>query len=179
MSFDQPVLLSIKTQVSVSIPFEQGDVFRRTSSCRCNYCCYVSIPFEQGDVFRLLASRESTKKIFVSIPFEQGDVFRPQGNSEICWAFRSQSLSSRAMSFDSRTAQYEMELTKSQSLSSRAMSFDKYKKLKHYSYMSQSLSSRAMSFDKVLRNNSINLSYVSIPFEQGDVFRPAIVSSML
>ena len=115
----------------------------------------------------------------VSIPFEQGDVFRPQGNSEICWAFRSQSLSSRAMSFDSRTAQYEMELTKSQSLSSRAMSFDKYKKLKHYSYMSQSLSSRAMSFDKVLRNNSINLSYVSIPFEQGDVFRPAIVSSML
>ena len=60
------------------------------------------------------------------------------------------------MSFDSRTAQYEMELTKS-----------------------QSLSSRAMSFDKVLRNNSINLSYVSIPFEQGDVFRPAIVSSML
>ena len=68
----------------------------------------------------------------VSIPFEQGDVFRPQGNSEICWAFRSQSLSSRAMSFDSRTAQYEMELTKSQSLSSRAMSFDRFERSRYF-----------------------------------------------
>ena len=83
----------------VSIPFEQGDVFRRcnhlvektviclnpfragrclstiTKTARRNLCV-VSIPFEQGDVFRPKTFSTLMKKKIVSIPFEQGDVFR-------------------------------------------------------------------------------------------------------
>ena len=36
----------------------------------------VSIPFEQGDVFRPTATTASIESASVSIPFEQGDVFR-------------------------------------------------------------------------------------------------------
>ena len=62
-------------------------------------------------------------------------------------------------------------LIKSQSLSSRAMSFD-LDDLQCYVVLkgSQSLSSRAMSFD-ITSAQKINLKSVSIPFEQGDVFR--------
>ena len=38
----------------------------------------------------------------VSIPFEQGDVFRQEIKMKILKYFKSQSLSSRAMSFDLR-----------------------------------------------------------------------------
>ena len=38
----------------------------------------VSIPFEQGDVFRRLDEKVQKAKTLVSIPFEQGDVFRHQ-----------------------------------------------------------------------------------------------------
>ena len=60
----------------------------------------VSIPFEQGDVFRPNKLKQIFFTFLVSIPFEQGDVFRPvtgkfSGTLEV-----SQSLSSRAMSFD-------------------------------------------------------------------------------
>ena len=37
----------------VSIPFEQGDVFRHSDKNRYVVAKKVSIPFEQGDVFRL------------------------------------------------------------------------------------------------------------------------------
>ena len=37
----------------------------------------VSIPFEQGDVFRLVTLTNTDFGAVVSIPFEQGDVFRP------------------------------------------------------------------------------------------------------
>ena len=132
---------------------------------------------------------------------------------------KSQSLSSRAMSFDPQVVQQVAAPVSSQSLSSRAMSFDinwgkwydlrivsipfeqgdvfrqihllSIKLLKglnpfragrclstdatkgKYGYwvMSQSLSSRAMSFDYWLILNSDKNRYVSIPFEQGDVFR--------
>ena len=36
----------------------------------------VSIPFEQGDVFRPIKGVVSLGSSVVSIPFEQGDVFR-------------------------------------------------------------------------------------------------------
>ena len=52
------------------------------------------------------------------------------------------------------------------------MSFDAYEI--HgckYDYSSQSLSSRAMSFDSTTYVYSFIIIYVSIPFEQGDVFR--------
>ena len=89
---------SIATGI-VSIPFEQGDVFRRRAVLDPEDRRSVSIPFEQGDVFRqsnfnqLIKNQGlnpfrtgrclSTKEkgdLFslpqVSIPFEQGDVFR-------------------------------------------------------------------------------------------------------
>ena len=59
----------------------------------------------------------------------------------------------------------------SQSLSNRAMSFDEYgRRYIIRTYESQSLSNRAMSFDG--RFGTITELIVSIPFEQGDVFRP-------
>ena len=51
MSFDA-VLLQQSLQALVSIPFEQGDVFRQRKRQNDYFIC-VSIPFEQGDVFRL------------------------------------------------------------------------------------------------------------------------------
>ena len=84
----------------VSIPFEQGDVFRphderlkawkRASQSLSNRAMSfdrrstefarasrtVSIPFEQGDVFRHRIEAKAKEIYSVSIPFEQGDVFR-------------------------------------------------------------------------------------------------------
>ena len=60
----------------------------------------------------------------------------------------------------------------SQSLSSRAMSFDRVKAWKRAVFTeSQSLSSRAMSFDNQDGSDFVITLPVSIPFEQGDVFR--------
>ena len=84
----------------------------------------VSIPFEQGDVFRPMKV-DAVKRInYVSIPFEQGDVFRPQNHANTNPIIKSQSLSSRAMSFDLVELAVNRRLDASQSLSSRAMSFD-------------------------------------------------------
>ena len=83
----------------------------------------------------------------------------------------SQSLSSRAMSFDNQSSNKKKMNSWSQSLSSRAMSFDEFVKTKHgFVKWSQSLSSRAMSFDLVMSITHVG-EPVSIPFEQGDVFR--------
>ena len=65
-----------------------------------------------------------------------------------------------------------VSLGRSQSLSSRAMSFDHLKTDKFKPLgMSQSLSSRAMSFDQQASTMDRKKRTVSIPFEQGDVFR--------
>ena len=82
----------------------------------------------------------------------------------------SQSLSSRAMSFDAFDATKGSFGYWSQSLSSRAMSFDPQWYTHLEILQSQSLSSRAMSFD-ALHTNYSTAFQVSIPFEQGDVFR--------
>ena len=60
----------------------------------------VSIPFEQGDVFRHEVKKYIRENDFVSIPFEQGDVFRQKKLLHVKLVMWSQSLSSRAMSFD-------------------------------------------------------------------------------
>ena len=104
MSFDLKNTTS-QTIKFVSIPFEQGAVFRHNcevhndhlvlsqslSSRAMSFDVYmviplntrrkVSIPFEQGDVFRREVARASRRNNFVSIPFEQGDVFRPTGTT--------------------------------------------------------------------------------------------------
>ena len=84
----------------------------------------------------------------VSIPFEQGDVFRQWKEAKDITDNESQSLSSRAMSFDLKDWRVILLNGGSQSLSSRAMSFD------------------STSFTAWTTRVS-----VSIPFEQGDVFR--------
>ena len=76
------------------------------------------------------------------------------------------------MSFDFCSEKKTEIMNKSQSLSSRAMSFDALGTATTTEQaVSQSLSSRAMSFDaKSVGHNDLT-SAVSIPFEQGDVFR--------
>ena len=87
---------------------------------------YVSIPFEQGNVFRHTSAAQLSTKKLVSIPFEQGDVFRCANNDQFNELLKSQSLSSRAMSFDDNDHPLKQMVFKlSQSLSSRAMSFDR------------------------------------------------------
>ena len=79
------------------------------------------------------------------------------------------------MSFDVYTDHKYCRLLESQSLSNRAMSFDINTFTYHIVYnLSQSLSNRAMSFDR--RDARVTaLVQVSIPFEQGDVFRPFLL----
>ena len=59
----------------------------------------VSIPLEQGNVFRLDTAEYATDAE-VSIPLEQGNVFRRCNKRKIWLLDRSQSLWNRAMSFD-------------------------------------------------------------------------------
>ena len=85
---------------------------------------------------------------------------------------QSQSLSNRAMSFDLLLWRLNHVNQMSQSLSNRAMSFDEEVVVENTSPMaSQSLSNRAMSFDMKELETVHNCIKVSIPFEQGDVFR--------
>ena len=84
----------------------------------------------------------------------------------------SQSLSIRAMSFDVLNVLNLKGTVRSLSLSSRAMSFDALGTATTTEQaVSQSLSSRAMSFDQRSRKRLLQTSTVSIPFDQGDVFR--------
>ena len=74
------------------------------------------------------------------------------------------------MSFDDSDYQ-NSKTTASQSLSSRAMSFDTIPNgVSAVAEGSQSLSSRAMSFDQE-EEHTPKIKEVSIPFEQGNVFR--------
>ena len=146
MSFDLKQELLASRESTVSIPFEQGDVFRREFRTAVFERNQVSIPFEQGDVFRH-EMVITFYRIVVSIPFEQGDVFRQITLGEDLVALLSQSLSSRAMSFDRR--------------------------IYYGTYIERCLNpfraGRCLSTN--VEKNSWLCLYVSIPFEQGDVFR--------
>ena len=75
MSFDERHDLHVHYR-RVSIPFDQGDVFRHVSAAINEADEIVSIPFDQGDVFRQTQSLRLEAIKDVSIPFDQGDVFR-------------------------------------------------------------------------------------------------------
>ena len=62
--------------VKVSIPLEQGRVFRPPRSQSNRRGNDVSIPLEQGRVFRQTCVVDNTIFKAVSIPLEQGRVFR-------------------------------------------------------------------------------------------------------
>ncbi len=61
---------------------------------------YVSIPLEQGNVFRQQKYSEALEGTMVSIPLEQGNVFRHSNKFILALLGMSQSLWNRAMSFD-------------------------------------------------------------------------------
>ena len=86
---------------------------------------------------------------------------------------RSQSLSSRAMSFDlDRTKDETRNLCLNPFRAGRCLSTDSENNNWYICGLSQSLSSRAMSFDRSMSRTTQTIK-VSIPFEQGDVFRPS------
>ena len=81
-------------------------------------------PFRAGQCLSTASIESTSRTAVVSIPFEQGNVFRPLfSNTTNTISSMSQSLSSRAMSFDIPFHHYSLQFL-SQSLSSRAMSFD-------------------------------------------------------
>ena len=64
---------------TVSIPLEQGGVFRQIIEHGIAQDRKVSIPLEQGGVFRQIIEHGIAQDRKVSIPLEQGGVFRQQG----------------------------------------------------------------------------------------------------
>ena len=76
VSSDQEDLTVDQWAEKVSIPLEQGSVFRRYGSREFSRCSIVSIPLEQGSVFRLNHCIIHYFNFSVSIPLEQGSVFR-------------------------------------------------------------------------------------------------------
>ena len=126
MSFDVE-LEALKALVKVSIPFEQGDVFRPYLYHNCD-CHHRSQSLSSRAMsFDLQPYIWYSLRPWVSIPFEQGDVFRLVGTLAIAEEAMSQSLSNRAMSFDLVVSITHVGAP-SQSLSNRAMSFDQKKK---------------------------------------------------
>ena len=153
----------------VSIPFEQGDVFRLIQRLK-KIFSYSLNPFRAGRCLSTEILNAIAWQGLVSIPFEQGDVFRlKQVTSRWHTSGLNPFRAGRCLSTET-FVNLPLTLT-SQSLSSRAMSFDPDRRRKHNSKQSQSLSSRAMSFDHLLHQMKSMSSVVSIPFEQGDVFR--------
>ena len=77
MSFDESAVLGAVKAGGVSIPLEQGNVFRLKRAETLDVDLPVSIPLEQGNVFRLNSTEKGINGLVVSIPLEQGNVFRP------------------------------------------------------------------------------------------------------
>ena len=75
MSFDEYIMALSLRDLSLN-PFRAGRCL--STQCKYDYSEYmnVSIPFEQGDVFRQNERWVKEMLKYVSIPFEQGDVFR-------------------------------------------------------------------------------------------------------
>ena len=194
----------LKIRKNVSIPFEQGDVFRLNGR-KTEKFKYLSLnPFRSG---RCLSTRCSCFSwlciTYVSIPFEQGDVFRLFSTVSDGASLASQSLSIRAMSFDICVLVRSQTSTSLNPFRSRrCLSTELARMVFFGDVKSKSLSSRAMSFDRWIGNGlqtirSLNpfragrcLStyyccwfiycwIVSIPFEQGDVFRYYYVYSFI
>ncbi|VEJ14545.1 Uncharacterised protein [Pasteurella multocida subsp. septica] len=86
------ILISQPKLFSVSIPLEQGGVFRRKSRVNVEVNFTVSIPLEQGGVFRPYGLGDVLKAFEVSIPLEQGGVFRQILVLIKSGLFKSQSL---------------------------------------------------------------------------------------
>ena len=80
MSFDEEIKRTWCIWLYVSIPFEQGDVFRRTVSVEVRKLRQCLNPFRTGRCLSTEYVQEVDEDDLVSIPFEQGDVFRQENN---------------------------------------------------------------------------------------------------
>ena len=108
----------------------------------------------------------------VSIPFDQGNVFRHSRTIKKKGDPLSQSLSIRAMSFDNtNTQQKENIMSLNPFRSGQCLSTVEHGNDDFLPEQSQSLSIRAMSFDIVGLGSVLGDGSVSIPFDQGNVFR--------
>ena len=124
MSFDLNRGVVTKMSFNRLNPFRAGRCLStRKSVTKRKRTRIVSIPFEQGDVFRLYDS-SFTAYWIVSIPFEQGDVFRQEAIERRSTEFGLNPFrAGRCLSTKYLRTNY-VEMLESQSLSSRAMSFD-------------------------------------------------------
>ena len=132
----------------------------------------VSIPLEQGGVFRLTTNTTRIALIHVSIPLEQGGVFRQYMMFDLHGLIRLNPFGTgRGLSTSVKVLNKFFPL-RSQSLWNRAGSFDLLKRtFGKYFEESQSLWNRAGSFDLSIKALRRILKSVSIPLEQGGVFR--------
>ena len=87
----------------------------------------------------------------VSIPFKQGYVFRQMDEGEVVTFAQSQSLSSRAMSFDEMKCKSVFLIRLNPFRAGLCLSTCKIANMLTYIYGSQSLSSRAMNIMDILK----------------------------
>ena len=146
MSFDSVLSNIADTAESVSIPLEQGYVFRPDWHDNTLSEQIVSIPLEQGNVFRLCKC----------VTVQSGWSLNPFGTGQCLSTNRRASCSglSRLNPFGTGqclstvlTKGTDVNATLSQSLWNRAMSFDLRRAYENEFFRSQSLWNRAMSFD--------------------------------
>ena len=76
MSFDVSIRLDELITESLN-PFGTGQCLSTVMGGIIQYPVWVSIPLEQGSVFRLAVGEDGWTPVYVSIPLEQGSVFRP------------------------------------------------------------------------------------------------------
>ena len=105
-------------------------------------------PFGTGQCLSTEVPDWTVPSSIVSIPLEQGSVFRQKCQIGLCRPQLSQSLWNRAVSFDEQRVSQAVGYELSQSLWNRAVSFD-------------------LDKGESVRADEI----VSIPLEQGSVFR--------
>ena len=101
MSFDIILRLHLDHVISCLNPFGTGQCLSTQGTFNKKRFSPVSIPLEQGNVFRPNYAEELAAQDDVSIPLEQGNVFRLVDNLlASAKKLASQSLWNRAMSFD-------------------------------------------------------------------------------
>ena len=169
MSFDLNMKLFLVEDGCLN-PFGTGQCLSTMNSWMKSLVIIVSIPLEQGNVFRLMKFTNTEKKQ-VSIPLEQGNVFRHGNHVHYQKWCLSQSLWNRAMSFDKQNRRKSKRDHASQSLWNRAMSFDavSQKPLRLCVSLNPFGTGQCLS----THNDSATheAGHVSIPLEQGNVFR--------
>ena len=112
-------------------------------------------PFGTGQCLSTEWSVRQSDRWNVSIPLEQGNVFRHGTDTS-----------------------YEVHHCKFQSLWNRAMSFDSIIEQEEDEFLAfQSLWNRAMSFDTAKSTGFQSVEEVSIPLEQGNVFRRSVATA--